>query len=68
MLPGGPVRRLTEGGPPLGTGRDTIRPETVTLPAGALLALYTDGLVERRGQDVDVGIDRLAELLAERAP
>ena len=64
MSPGEPVRRLVRGGPPLGTGRGWAEPETITLPTGALLALYTDGLVERRGQDVDDGIDALAALLA----
>ena len=29
------------------------------LPAGSTVLLYTDGLVERRGEHLDVGIDRL---------
>ncbi|WP_153811917.1 PP2C family protein-serine/threonine phosphatase [Streptomyces sp. SUK 48] len=33
------------------------------LPAGATLALYTDGLVERRSAGIDAGIDRLARSL-----
>jgi putative methionine-R-sulfoxide reductase with GAF domain len=50
-------------GPPVGydlavTGRRGMSTE---LPQGALLALYTDGLVERRGTDLDA---RLAQLLA----
>ncbi|WBB63504.1 SpoIIE family protein phosphatase [Streptomyces sp. WMMC500] len=36
----------------------------VPLPPGATLALYTDGLVERPGEDVGASIDRLAETLA----
>jgi serine phosphatase RsbU (regulator of sigma subunit) len=32
---------------------------TVLLPAGSTLALYTDGLVERRAAGIDAGIDRL---------
>ncbi len=40
------------------------RPEaSTTLADGALLVLYTDGLVERRDQPIDEGIDALAELL-----
>ncbi|WP_308206610.1 SpoIIE family protein phosphatase [Paractinoplanes hotanensis] len=31
----------------------------VDLPPGALLLLYTDGLVERRGQTLDTGIASL---------
>jgi serine phosphatase RsbU (regulator of sigma subunit) len=34
------------------------------LPAGATLLLYTDGLVERRGGDIDAAIDRTAAALA----
>nr|WP_237555240.1 SpoIIE family protein phosphatase [Streptomyces sp. SID4948] len=36
----------------------------VPLPPGAVLALYTDGLVERRGTDIGFSIDRLAQQLA----
>jgi PAS domain S-box-containing protein len=37
--------------------------ETLVEP-GALLALYTDGVIERRGEDVDHGISRLATTVA----
>ncbi|GGX06349.1 PP2C family protein-serine/threonine phosphatase [Streptomyces lomondensis] len=37
---------------------------TVALPPGSTLALYTDGLVERRAQGIDPGIDRLGHALA----
>ncbi|MGW0286367.1 PP2C family protein-serine/threonine phosphatase [Streptomyces sp. NPDC003236] len=36
---------------------------SVRLPAGSTLALYTDGLVERRSAGIDAGIDRLARAL-----
>ena len=65
--PGGGVRRLSGGGPPLGTGRYNATVETVPCPAGARLMLYTDGLVERRGSDIDAGINRLAALLEAEA-
>ena len=29
------------------------------MPAGSLLILYTDGLIERRGESLDVGLERL---------
>lgn len=48
-------------GPPIGydlavTGRTGA---TVHVPDGALVALYTDGLVERRGQDLDERLELL---------
>ncbi|KUN79335.1 phosphatase [Streptomyces bungoensis] len=36
---------------------------TARLPAGSTLALYTDGLVERRAAGIDAGIERLARAL-----
>ena len=39
----------------------------VTLDRGATVLLYTDGLVERRGQSLDVGLGRLREALVELA-
>ena len=46
---------------PLGIGSPgSIRRRTeIALPAGAALVCYTDGLVERRGEYIDAGIDRL---------
>ncbi|GAA0313780.1 SpoIIE family protein phosphatase [Streptomyces polychromogenes] len=50
-------------GTPLGTGGRSFRTETVPLPPGSLLALYTDGLIEARDRDLDEGMDRLARAL-----
>ncbi|MFY1690520.1 PP2C family protein-serine/threonine phosphatase [Plantactinospora sp. WMMB782] len=45
---------------PLGTGRPSARRSTtVEFPPGALLVCYTDGLVERRNELIDIGLDRL---------
>jgi phosphoserine phosphatase RsbU/P len=48
--------------PPLGIGgRHPVRQTTIVdFPPGAVLVCYTDGLVERRGELIDVGIERLA--------
>jgi serine phosphatase RsbU (regulator of sigma subunit) len=35
------------------------------LPAGSTLLLFTDGLVERRGSDLDAGTDRLRRAVAD---
>ncbi|MFB0630905.1 SpoIIE family protein phosphatase [Streptomyces sp. AB3(2024)] len=54
-----------EIGPVLGVERASTYPETrIALPPGSVLALYTDGLVEEPGTDIDVGIDRLRASLA----
>ena len=46
--------------PPVGVGEDIERFSTdLAIPAGAVLAFYTDGLIERRGESIDVGLERL---------
>lgn len=65
------VATLIEGDPglPLGVpgAQEAVRGSAgqVTLPPGARLFLYTDGLVERRDAGLDAGITRMM-LLAER--
>jgi GAF domain-containing protein len=52
-------------GPVLGADHASTYPPTrICLPPGSVVALYTDGLVEERGTDIDVGIDRLRASLA----
>ncbi|THA40439.1 SpoIIE family protein phosphatase [Streptomyces sp. A1547] len=53
-------------GVPLGVGGVPYRAIEIDLPEGATVALYTDGLIEARGQDIDTGMDALREQL--RAP
>ena len=50
---------------PIGVGGADTHFESVELvvPEGAVLVLYTDGLIERRDEDITVGIDRLAGIL-----
>ncbi|MGW1724048.1 PP2C family protein-serine/threonine phosphatase [Streptomyces sp. NPDC002306] len=43
--------------------KQEIADHTVRLTPGSTLALYTDGLVERRAQGIDPGIERLAAAL-----
>src|ERR1700733_13060653 len=50
--------------PPIGAADDPERRSTVvTLPFGGLLCCYTDGLVERRDQVIDQGINALGATL-----
>ncbi|GHH82320.1 hypothetical protein GCM10018781_67050 [Kitasatospora indigofera] len=53
--------------PPLGARPEHVpRPQaTTTFDEGDTLVLYTDGLIERRYEDIDVGLARLADSLAE---
>jgi serine phosphatase RsbU (regulator of sigma subunit) len=52
--------------PPIGTADDPQRRSaTVFIPPGALLCCFTDGLVERRGQIFDQGMDTLATTLGK---
>ena len=62
----GRVERLGPSGDLLlGLDPATVRREhTVTLVPGDVLVLYTDGLVERRGGDLDDGIATVADALA----
>jgi len=55
---------------PLGIGRPHLTRHTteVELPAGALLLCYTDGLVERRHEIIDVGLQALIEVVRPDAP
>jgi PAS domain S-box-containing protein len=48
----------------LGVQRDRYPTTEARLAPGSVLALYTDGLVEQPGQDIDVGMSRLARTLA----
>jgi anti-sigma regulatory factor (Ser/Thr protein kinase) len=49
--------------PPLGVeGGDTIESREFTIADGSLFVLYTDGLVENRGRDIDDGLAALRGL------
>jgi serine phosphatase RsbU (regulator of sigma subunit)/anti-sigma regulatory factor (Ser/Thr protein kinase) len=60
-FPDGRVELLEGGrGVPLGTGAASeYVQEVVELDSGSVLLLYTDGLVERRGESIDTGLDQL---------
>ncbi|MFH9983889.1 SpoIIE family protein phosphatase [Streptomyces sp. NPDC017179] len=61
----GTVLRADEPtGPPLGTGGWVHASGSVPLGPGSTAVLYTDGLVERRDEDLDEGIAALERALA----
>jgi hypothetical protein len=49
--------------PPLGAGEPPFQTSELQLPGGSLLVLYTDGLLESRGSEIDQGMADLAGLL-----
>jgi serine phosphatase RsbU (regulator of sigma subunit) len=63
-LPGGATQVLAvPAGLPLGLSAGTFEAAQVTLPPGATLALYTDGLAESRTRPLDDGIAALRDAL-----
>jgi hypothetical protein len=48
--------------PPLGVGEGLISSRTFEIEDGSLFVLYTDGLVESRGRDIDDGLKRLQSI------
>ncbi|MFB4422174.1 SpoIIE family protein phosphatase [Streptomyces sp. QL37] len=64
--PGEPALLLdVPPGMPLGVGGEPFEEVEVELREGALLALYTDGLVESRDHPLDEGLDAFRHALAE---
>ncbi|HEY8302446.1 MAG TPA: SpoIIE family protein phosphatase [Jatrophihabitans sp.] len=56
-------------GPPLGAIEDAHFVATqVELPPRSTMVLYTDGLIERRGESIDVGLGRLRAAVANDPP
>jgi serine phosphatase RsbU (regulator of sigma subunit) len=65
VLPSGATEVLDlPPGLPLGLGAETFEATTISLPPGATLALYTDGLVESRTRPIDDGLAALREALS----
>ncbi|MFC7262718.1 SpoIIE family protein phosphatase [Streptomyces lutosisoli] len=64
IRPGGRADLLDiPGGVPLGVGGVDFGTMEQELPAGSLLALYTDGLVESRTEPIDTGLETMMRLL-----
>ncbi|HEX4746428.1 MAG TPA: SpoIIE family protein phosphatase [Gaiellaceae bacterium] len=65
--PDGRVDILDESrGLPVGTGLGPkYRQSAVELPAGSVVVLYSDGLVERRGSSIDEGLESLVAAVRE---
>ena len=55
-------------GPPLGLGGLPFESADFDIPEGSVIALYTDGLIEARDRDIDVGLAMLREALGQSSP
>jgi PAS domain S-box-containing protein len=66
LSPSGTVTRLDDAqSPPLTPRHTNERPErTIQLEPGSLVFMYSDGLVERRGERIDYGISRLERAIS----
>jgi PAS domain S-box-containing protein len=51
-------------GAPIGVGGVSFESVEHDIAEGSVLALYTDGLIENRGEDITVGIERLRRMLS----
>lgn len=64
--PGGAIEFLDVPiGPPLGLGGLPFEAVDLDLAEGSRLVLFTDGLIEQRDRDLDVGLERMRQILAE---
>src|SRR5258706_15992985 len=54
--------------PPLGIGASPISSRTLQIEDGSLLVMYTDGLVEKRTEDIDQGLTGLQKLFGPNSP
>jgi serine phosphatase RsbU (regulator of sigma subunit) len=69
-VPGEPAELVTGPiGPPVGAGLVESWPLTVVpFERGAVLVFYTDGLIERRGETIDYGLERVRSIVAADRP
>jgi serine phosphatase RsbU (regulator of sigma subunit) len=67
LLPDGTTQLLDTVSAVIGMQAPPRTEATVPLPAGATLVAYSDGLVERRGEDLGVGLERVREVVALHA-
>jgi anti-sigma regulatory factor (Ser/Thr protein kinase) len=67
--PDGDVRVVSAPpGPPLGLAIGPFEELVTPFPPGSLLAAFTDGLVESRDVDLELGMSRIAACMADAGP
>ena len=66
MTPGGEPEFVDlPAGPPLGVGDVPFEEREIELPEGSLLVMFTDGVVESRERDIDVGLNVMRKTLSD---
>lgn len=66
MISGGETSFVdTTVGPPIGIGPASYPETTIVMAPRSTLLAFTDGLIERRGEDIDRGFQRLADAAAD---
>ncbi len=58
----------TDIGLPLGVGISTYTATTIPLTPGSIVVAFTDGLIERRTESIDAGLDRLSRAATAAPP
>ncbi len=58
----------TSVGLPLGVGTSTYTATTIPLASGSIVVAFTDGLIERRSESIDAGLERLSGAVTTTAP
>jgi serine phosphatase RsbU (regulator of sigma subunit) len=67
LLNGGAAAYVSQHtGVPIGVSGGAYSEQTVQAPASGTLVAFTDGLVERRGEVIDVGLERLRTVAGRR--
>jgi serine phosphatase RsbU (regulator of sigma subunit) len=46
---------------------DVYDEASIALTAGAMIVMYSDGLIERRGESLSVGLERLSKIASQHA-
>ena len=64
LASGDSIRFLTGGGPLLGLEHATFNSFSVDLPDDSVLLFFTDGLFERRLESLDLGLQRVVDVVA----